>query len=114
MATSKPKKIVTTKGAVENIPSKFAATKSAVEKPPKKTGFTKPLTPSKELSEIVGNKPLPRTEVVKALWDYIKLNNLQDSADKRKINADSKLSPIFGKPQITMFEMAKVIGPHLS
>jgi DNA topoisomerase-3 len=78
----------------------------------KSTG--KPLTPSAELAAVVGSEPLARTEVIKKLWDYIKANGLQDSTNKRAINADARLLPIFGKPQVTMFELAKVVGPHLS
>jgi chromatin remodeling complex protein RSC6 len=74
----------------------------------------KALTPSPALAAIVGAKPLPRTEVVKKVWDYIKANKLQDSVNKRNINADAKLKEIFKKPQVTMFEMTKLISQHLS
>lgn len=73
----------------------------------------KPLQPSEKLAAVVGTNALPRTEVVKKLWDYIKKNNLQDKANKRMINADDKLKPIFGKNQISMFEMNKLIASHL-
>jgi chromatin remodeling complex protein RSC6 len=76
--------------------------------------FMKALTPSPALAAIVGAHPLPRTEVVKKVWDYIKANKLQDSANKRNINADAKLKEIFKKPQVTMFEMTKLISQHLS
>ena len=72
------------------------------------------MTPSAELAAVVGTEPLARTEVIKKLWDYIKANGLQDATNKRAINADARLLPIFGKPQVTMFELAKVVGPHLS
>ncbi len=76
--------------------------------------FMAPLTPSAELAKVTGTAALPRTEVVKKLWDYIKKNNLQDSANKRMINADDVLKPIFGgKEQISMFEMAGLVGKHL-
>jgi len=76
--------------------------------------FMAPLTPSAELAAVVGSKPLPRTEVVKKMWDYIKKNKLQDSKNKRMINADATLKPIFsGKGQISMFEMSKYISNHL-
>lgn len=92
-------------------------TKPAVKKEaaPRKVNaaFAKPLTPSKELAAVIGPTAVPRTEVVKQLWIYIKANNLQDSVNKRNINADEKLAAVFGKPQVTMFEMAKLIGPHL-
>ena len=86
----------------------------------KKTGgrkpnaaFMKPMTPSSALSEVVGNKPLPRTEVTKRLWAYIKRNGLQDSKNRRMINADPKLKPIFGKTSVNMFDMTKLVNKHL-
>ena len=76
--------------------------------------FMAPLTPSAELAEVVGAKPLPRTEVTKKLWAYIKKNKLQDSKNRRMINADDKLKAIFGgKKQVNMFEMTKLVGKHL-
>ncbi|MCY1043802.1 SWIB/MDM2 domain-containing protein [Corallococcus sp. bb12-1] len=77
--------------------------------------FMKEMTPSAALAEIVGPKPLPRTEVVKKLWAYIKKNNLQDAKNKRQINADDKLKPIFGgKKNVTMFEMTSLVNKQLS
>jgi upstream activation factor subunit UAF30 len=76
--------------------------------------FMKALTPSSALAEIVGSKALPRTQVVKKLWDYIKKNDLQDKKNRRNINADAKLKPIFGKAQVSMFEMTKLVSKHLS
>jgi chromatin remodeling complex protein RSC6 len=78
------------------------------------TGFNKPLTPSAELAAIIGSEAIPRTEVTKKIWEYIKANDLQDPANKRNINADAKLKPIFGKAQVTMFEMTKLLSAHLS
>ena len=78
------------------------------------TAFMKPLKPSPELAAVIGNDPLPRTAIVSKLWDYIKANNLQDPANKRMINADAKLSAIFGQPKVSMFELAKLIGKHVS
>ena len=76
--------------------------------------FMTPLTPSAELSKVTGSNPLPRTEVVKKVWAYIKKNNLQDTTNKRNINADSVLKPIFGgKTQVNMFEMTSLISKHL-
>ena len=76
--------------------------------------FAKPLQPSPALAEIVGSDPLPRTEVVKKLWVYIKEKNLQDQANKRNINADAKLKKVFGgKKQVNMFEMTKLVSKHL-
>lgn len=75
--------------------------------------FMAPMTPDAILSDIIGNKPVPRTEIVKKLWAYIKKNNLQDKKNKRNINADEKLGKFFGgKKQVTMFELAKFIGKH--
>ena len=78
------------------------------------SAFMKPLTVSSDLSAVVGKGPMPRSEVVKKLWEYIKKNKLQDSANKRNINADAKLKPIFGKAQVNMFEMTKLVSKHLS
>ena len=75
--------------------------------------FMAPLTPDTTLGEIVGDKPMPRTEIVKKLWAYIKKNGLQDKKNKRMINADEKLGKFFGgKKQVSMFELAKLIGKH--
>jgi upstream activation factor subunit UAF30 len=80
----------------------------------KVSAFMKPLQPSADLAEVVGSKPLPRTEVTKKLWVYIKKNKLQDSKNRRNINADEKLKPIFGgKKQVSMFDMTKLVGKHL-
>ncbi|MEI6425137.1 MAG: SWIB/MDM2 domain-containing protein [Lentisphaerota bacterium] len=73
-----------------------------------------PVTPSEKLAAIVGATPIPRTEVTKKLWAYIKKNKLQDSKNKRNINADDKLKPIFKKDQVSMFEMTKLVSKHLS
>jgi len=76
--------------------------------------FMKPVTPSASLSEIVGSKPIPRTEVTKKLWAYIKKNGLQDQKNKRMIKADDKLKTVFGgKATVNMFEMTKLVGKHL-
>lgn len=75
--------------------------------------FMKALTPSAALAAVVGAAPLPRTEVVSKMWIYIKKHNLQDSVNRRAINADDKLKAVFGKDQVTMFEMAGLIGKHL-
>lgn len=74
----------------------------------------KAMTPSGELAAVVGNAPLPRTEVTKKVWDYIKKENLQDPENRRMINADAKLKAVFGgKAQVSMFEMTKLISDHL-
>jgi len=76
--------------------------------------FMKPLTPSPTLAAVIGAAPLPRTEVTKKIWDYIKQHNLQDPANRRNINADAKLRPLFGKDQVSMFELTKLVNGHLS
>ena len=91
---------------------KTAAKKKSARKP--NAAFMKPVTPSPALAEIVGTKPIPRTEVTKKLWAYIKKNNLQDQAKRTMINADPKLKEIFKKGQVSMFEMTKLINSHLS
>ncbi len=78
------------------------------------SAFMRPLTPSPELAAVVGADPIPRTEVTKRLWVYIKKHELQDSENRRMINADELLRPVFGKDQVSMFEMAKLLGNHLS
>jgi len=76
--------------------------------------FMKPMTPSAALSEVVGAKPIPRTEVTKKLWAYIKKNGLQDKKNRRMIKADDALKPVFGgKAQVNMFEMTKLVNKHL-
>ena len=72
------------------------------------------LKPSDALAAVIGSEPVARTQVIKKLWDYIKAEKLQDSANKRAINADAKLLPVFGKPQVTMFELTGIVGKHLS
>ena len=77
--------------------------------------FMKPVQPDAALSEVVGSKPLPRTELTKKLWAYIKKNGLQDKKNKRQINADAALKPIFGgKASVSMFDMTKMVSKHLS
>jgi chromatin remodeling complex protein RSC6 len=77
--------------------------------------FMKPLTPSEKLAVVVGSKPLPRTEVVKKLWAYIKKHDLQDKKNRRNINADAALKAVFaGKATVNMFEMTKLVSKHLS
>lgn len=73
-----------------------------------------PLTPSSELAAVVGSGKLARGEVVKKVWEYIKANDLQDPKDRRRINADAKLKPVFGVDSVTMFEMNKHLAKHLS
>ena len=92
------------------------ATKPTEKKPARKpnAAFMKPVQPDAALAEIVGSKPLPRTELTKKLWDYIKKHNLQDAKDKKKINADDKLKAVFdGKKSVSMFEMTKLVSGHV-
>ncbi len=91
-----------------------AAAKTAKPKAPRKTTAASGKQPSAELAAVIGSEAVARPQVVKKLWDYIKANGLQDAKDKRTINADAKLLPIFGKPQVTMFELAGIVGKHLS
>ncbi|HKC69350.1 MAG TPA: SWIB/MDM2 domain-containing protein [Bacteroidia bacterium] len=117
-ATKKVAKKATKKAAKKVV--KKAAKKAAKKAPAKKTkrklnpALLKPYTPSAALAEVVGSKAIPRSEVIKKLWAYIKSHKLQDTKNKRMINADAKLKPVFsGKGQVSMFEMAKHISKHL-
>jgi chromatin remodeling complex protein RSC6 len=109
----------TTQLGISNMATAKKATAAAPAAAPaakKRTpnaAFMKPLTPSAALAAVVGKDPLPRTEIISKLWVYIKANNLQDAANKRMINADAKLKEVFGKPQVSMFEMAGLIGKHV-
>ena len=124
--------MATAKKAAKKPAKKSAAKKSAAKKPaakkpakkaaPKKAGakrkpnaaFMKAMTPSAVLAAVVGSMPIPRTEVTKKIWDYIKKNKLQDSINRRLINADEKLRQVFGgKKQVSMFEMTKLVSSHL-
>jgi chromatin remodeling complex protein RSC6 len=104
--------------AAKKTPAKkttTAAKKTTTAKRKPNAAFMKEMTPSPELAAVVGNKAMPRTEVVKKLWAYIKKNNLQDPKQKRMINADDKLKPIFGgKKQVSMFEMTALVNKQLS
>ncbi len=89
------------------------ATKAPSKRKPN-AAFMKPVQPDDKLSQIVGSKPLPRSELTKKLWDYIKKNNLQDKKKRTQINADDKLKPVFnGKSQVSMFEMTKLVSGHI-
>ena len=105
------KKVVAKKVVAKKAPSKKAAAKTA-RKP--NAAFMKPMTPSAVLAAVVGASPLPRTEVTKKVWDYIKKHKLQDDANRRNINADDKLKAVFGgKKTVSMFEMTNLISGHL-
>ncbi|MEZ7848536.1 MAG: SWIB/MDM2 domain-containing protein [Polaromonas sp.] len=111
-AAAPAKKVAPAKKAA---PAKTVAAKKVA--PAKKrtpnAAFMKPLTLSQALAAVVGDKPLPRTEIVSKLWIYIKAKDLQDKVNKRMINADDKLKAVFGKAQVSMFEMAGLIGKHI-
>jgi DNA topoisomerase-3 len=111
---SAAKKAVAGKAAApaKKAGAKKAAVKTTAAKAPRKPGAG--LKPSDALAAVIGPEPVARTEVIKKLWDYIKANGLQDAANKRAINADAKLKPVFGKDQVTMFELAGIVGRHLS
>jgi chromatin remodeling complex protein RSC6 len=109
-AAKKAAKKVVKKAAKKAAPKKAAKKKSA-RKP--NAAFMAALTPSATLAEVIGSKAVPRTEVIKKIWDYIKKNGLQDSKNRRMINADAKLRPLFGQDQISMFELAKVVSKHV-
>jgi chromatin remodeling complex protein RSC6 len=113
-AAKKPAKKAAKKAAkkVAKKPAKKAAKKKSARKP--NAAFMAPLTPSATLAEVVGSKPIPRTEIIKKIWDYIKKNKLQDSKNRRMINGDEKLKAVFGgKAQVSMFELAKVVNKHV-
>ena len=110
------------KGSAKKGGARKAAKSGARKKKAKKSGakrtpnaaFMKPMTPSAQLANVVGSSPIPRTEVTKKLWAYIKRKGLQDSKNRRNINADDNLKPIFGgKAQVSMFEMTKLVNKHL-
>ena len=107
---SAAKKRVARKVAKRSAPRKAAKKKSA-RKP--NAAFMKPLMPTGPLAAIIGSTPMPRTEVTSKIWQYIKRNKLQDSVNRRNINADEKLRPLFGKAQATMFELTKYVSKHL-
>ena len=107
------KKTAPKKAAKKAAPKKKAAKKKSARNP--NAAFMKALSPSSDLAAVIGSKAVPRTEAVKKIWDYIKANKLQDSKNKRMINADAKLKPVFGgKGQVSMFDMAKFLSKHLS
>ncbi|HET9340209.1 MAG TPA: SWIB/MDM2 domain-containing protein [Casimicrobiaceae bacterium] len=111
-AKKSAKKAPAKKAPAKKAPAKKAAKKSGGKRKPN-AAFMKAMTPSSALAAIVGANPLPRTEVTKKVWDYIKKNKLQDAVNKRMINADEKLKSVLGKAKVTMFEMTKLISNHL-
>ena len=117
-AAKKPAAKKSAKKPAKKAPAKKAAPKKAAKKSGAKrkpnAAFMKAMTPSPLLAAVVGSMPLPRTEVTKKIWDYIKRNKLQDMINRRLINADEKLRAVFGgKRQVSMFEMTKLVSNHL-
>ena len=114
-AAKKPaaKKAPAKKAPAKKAPAKKVAKKAAGKRKPN-AAFMKAMTPSASLAAIVGGNPLPRTEVTKKVWEYIKKNKLQDAVNRRMINADAKLKEIFKKAQVSMFEMTKLVSKHIS
>ena len=117
--TTKSAKKTARKPARKTTARKTTARKSAAKKSGKKrtpsAAFMKPMQPDSALGAVVGNSAMPRTEITKKIWAYIKRNGLQDSRNRRAINADDKLRPVFGgKSQVTMFDMTKLVNRHLS
>jgi chromatin remodeling complex protein RSC6 len=112
-ATKKAAAPKATKKVVAKATKKAAAPKVKTARKPN-PAFMKALTPSLSLAEIVGKNPLPRTQVVSKIWEYIKKHNLQNPKNKRNIIADEKLLKVFGKKEVTMFELAGIVGKHLS
>jgi upstream activation factor subunit UAF30 len=112
--------------AAKKAPAKKAPAKKVSAKPAKKAApaakksarkpnaaFMAAVIPSAELAAVIGNNAVPRTQIIKKLWEYIRANGLQDSTNKRMINADAKLKLVFGKDQVSMFELAKIVGNHV-
>ena len=123
MATTRRKKTAGRKKSAKKSARRPAARKKAAKRAKKSSGkkrapnpaFMRPLQPSARLAAVVGNSPLPRTQVISKLWAYIKRNGLQDSKNRRAINADEKLRPLFGgRSQVTMFDLAKIANNNLS
>ena len=114
-AAKKTAKKSARKPARKTTARKKATKKAAGKKRTPSAAFMKPMQPSSQLAAVVGNSAMPRTEVTKKLWAYIKRNGLQDAKNRRAINADEKLRPVFGgKSQVSMFDMTKMVNKHLS
>ena len=108
------KKAPAKKAPAKKAPAKKAPAKKKAKRKPNPS-FMRPLQPDTTLGAVIGNKAIPRTQVTKKIWDYIKKNNLQDNQNKRMINADDKLKEVFGgKKQVSMFEMTKLVNKHLT
>jgi upstream activation factor subunit UAF30 len=101
------------KGGAKKSTRKAAKKRSGAKRTPN-AAFMKPMQPSEQLQSVVGSTPMPRTEITKKLWQYIKRKGLQDAKNRRMINADENLRPIFKKDQVSMFDMTKLVNKHLS
>ncbi|MBK9037757.1 MAG: hypothetical protein IPL83_01135 [Bdellovibrionales bacterium] len=112
-ATKKAAKKVTKKATAKTAKATKKVAKAKTKRKPN-PAFMRPLQPSAALAAVIGSGPIPRTQVVKKLWAYIKKHNLQDAKNKRNINADAKLKTVFGKNTVSMFEMTKIVSKHLS
>ena len=108
-APKKAAKKVAKKAAKKVV--KKAAKKKSARKP--NAAFMAPLTPSAALADVIGSKPVPRTQMIKKIWEYIKKNNLQDKKNRRMINADAKLKTLFGKNQVSMFDLAVIVNKNI-
>jgi upstream activation factor subunit UAF30 len=120
VAKAAKKKVAPKKAAAKKTSPKSSVKKASAKAAPKKAArkpnaaFMAPVTASETLIEIIGSKPLPRTEIIRAIWVYIKKNGLQDGTNKRMINADAKLNKLFGgKSQVSMFELAGIVNKHV-
>ena len=112
-SSAKKKSAGTKRAASKSASRKTARKKSGTKRVPS-AAFMKPMTPSAQLAPVVGSAPLPRTEVTKKLWAYIRRKGLQDSKNRRMINADDNLRPVFGgSKQVSMFEMTRLVNKHL-
>jgi upstream activation factor subunit UAF30 len=101
------------RGGAKKRTAKKAAKRGGAKRTPN-AAFMRPMQPDPSLAAVVGNNPMPRTEITKKLWQYIKRNNLQDAKERRMINADDKLKPVFGgKGKVSMFEMTKLVNKHI-
>ncbi len=113
MATKKKKAAKKTKRAGKKAAARRPAKKAASKRKPN-AAFMKPMQPSAQLAAVVGSQPMPRTEVTKKLWGYIKRKGLQDQKERRMINADDQLKAVFGgKSRVSMFDMTKLVSKHL-
>ena len=113
-SASKKKSAGKKSSAKKSSAKKSSGKKKSASKRTPSAAFMKPMTPSAQLAAVVGSNPMPRTEVTKKLWNYIKRKGLQDAKNRRMINADDNLRPVFGgSKQVSMFEMTRLVNKHL-